>query len=354
MHPPKPSQGGESKQDGKLIHPATDPRDPSILLAVSRLYYEEDYSKTKIAEMFKTNPTQVNRWLERARADGIVKVVYTPPLSALLSERLKGRYDCLRDAIVATIPGDLHFSVHLELLGRAAAEYFDRTILPGTKVGISGGSTMSAMIDALPHRNRDIRIFPTAIIGRGPHIGEHIDPMVTVTLLWVKSGRQPDTAHSATVPPYDDSVCWNNAPARRLEWLKNQKVGEVYDGMKTVDVLLASTGPLGADQEYYNATGPTVIKEVADLGATPEWLRAQGIIGDINYAFFDESGESQEDWEIFLTVPLRTLRDMSADEKRRVVLVAGRHKIHCIRGLLRGRLCSVLITDELTAQQLLQ
>jgi DNA-binding transcriptional regulator LsrR (DeoR family) len=332
---------------------ASDPRNPGILLAVSRLYYEQDLSKTRIADLFGTSVTQVVRWLERAKGDGIVQFMFNPPRFAVLEERLMARFDCLREVIVAAIPEGVDYRTHIELLGRAAAGFFERNATENSRVAISGGSTLAALIEALPLRQRQIQIFPTAIIGRGPHIGEHIDPMVTVTLLWAKCGRLPDMAYYATVPPYDGRATWETAPENKLDWLKIEKVRAVWEGMQGADLVVASLGPVDAPEDYFEVTGPTIIREVSELGVEVEWLHEQGIVGDINYSFFDANGQSKAAWDFFLSIPITVLRNMAADRAKKVALVAGRHKLACLRAALRGRLCSVLITDDVTAAALI-
>jgi DNA-binding transcriptional regulator LsrR (DeoR family) len=191
------------------------------------------------------------------------------------------------------------------------------------------------------------------MIGRGPHIGEHIDPMVNVTLLWVKCGRQKDKAYCATVPPFLPGTDWRAALDLKNVWRQNEKIDAVLRGMASADFVFASAGPLNADKEYYEATGDSVISEIADLGVTPEWLKQKGIIGDINYAFFDQSGQSDPDCDFFLGLSLDDLRLMAQSPDKRVVLVAGKYKGDCVRAALRGGLCSVLITDHRTAEHIL-
>jgi DNA-binding transcriptional regulator LsrR (DeoR family) len=81
-------------------------------------------------------------------------------------------------------------------------------------------------------------------------------------------------------------------------------------------------------------------------------LLKKGAVGDIALRFFDETGhpiENDIDGRV-IGITLEQLRRI-----RRVVGVAGGpQKANVIRGALRGGLINVLITDQITAQQLLR
>ena len=41
-----------------------------------------------------------------------------------------------------------------------------------------------------------------------------------------------------------------------------------------------------------------------------EW---EGIVGDVNYSFFDADGRTKSRWNLFLTLDVEHLRQMAAD-----------------------------------------
>jgi DNA-binding transcriptional regulator LsrR (DeoR family) len=95
------------------------------------------------------------------------------------------------------------------------------------------------------------------------------------------------------------------------------------------------------------------MKLLSDIGITEKWLHSEGVISDINYCFIDKDGKNKEEWNLFMTVGLDHFRAMAADPKRDVVLIAGRYKTRGVKAVLNRGLCSVLITDEATAENLL-
>jgi len=264
---------------------------------------------------------------------------------------LKQKYPHLRTAIVISSVPDPVFQ--RQLLGQRAVEYFEANVKPGMKVGISGGYTLFEMIEGLPKKERRIQIYPTAVIGRGPTI-MHIDPTILVTLLWAKSGSQPGTAYSVTVPPPEAHTSRPQIEKNLNKLKAKEKVRQVYQGMQSVDLVFASIGSMYADEEYRQATQHDVRQILQDLNLSEEELRQEGVVGDINYSYFDEDGNTKKGWSFFLSLDVDMLRDIVQEESdRQVVVIVGNYKVKALRGLLKGKLCNVLITDRDAAQALL-
>jgi deoxyribonucleoside regulator len=329
-----------------------DDRRLKLLLNVARLFYVDKLTKTKIANMLQTSSTQISRLLREVEHERLVEFRLNPPRLNTLQENLIRRFECIREAVVVATSGDLRFQ--LSNLGAAAAVYFDEVVQSNQKVGISGGNTVYEMIRALPEKVRKIEIYPTALIGRGPFIPAHGDPMVLLNLLWEKSGRIPQSAYYATVPPFEKGSTPKSARVENEKLKKNSRIKEVWDGMHDVEILFASVGPvkrLSGDM----TSGGTLLKLLSDLSITEGWLEAEGVLGDISYSLMDKEGRSQSPkWDFFITLGIEYLREMSAEyPRRRVVMIAGINKLEQLKAVLRGKLCNVLITDDLTAEALL-
>ncbi len=81
-------------------------------------------------------------------------------------------------------------------------------------------------------------------------------------------------------------------------------------------------------------------------------LREQGAVGDVCLRFFDEGGQQ-------VSTPLNDrVIGMSLEQLKHVArpvgIAGGKRKFAAIRGALKGGVIHVLITDQLTAEQLLQ
>jgi len=88
------------------------------------------------------------------------------------------------------------------------------------------------------------------------------------------------------------------------------------------------------------------------------------VAGDFAYVFFDESGDLVDLSAVVAAsdlpmdtsfLPATTLQQLATRPDARVILVAGgASKLSIIRQALRHRLCNVLITDEMSAEALLE
>lgn len=331
------------------------PRKPEVderlrlVLKVAHLFYEREMTKTDIAHEIGASTTQVARLLAEAREQGFVRVEFSPPKLHVLSERLVGKYDWLRDVVVVSSADDLAFL--RRMIGVAAAQYFEAHVSAGATVALGGGDTMYEMVMALPQEERDIRLVPTAIIDTGPVL-MHIDPTVLVTILWVRSKRKPGQAHFATGLPFHQPLSRQKVKEEYEEFSRRRAVQEVLAEMKRADFVFASLGCLRADPDYEKLSPRPHQNLLKNLKLTAAQLIKEGALGDINYSFFNGEGRTIPDWNIFPSLGTEQVREMVRGGKN-VVLAAGKYKLPALSAALKGRLFNVLITDEVAAKKLL-
>jgi deoxyribonucleoside regulator len=319
------------------------------VLKVARLFYEKEMTKTDISHEIRASTTQVARLLEEAREQGYVRIEFTPPTLYDLGERLKARYEWLQDVVVISYTDDLAFL--RRMLGKAAAQYFEAAIPDGATVAIGGGDTMYEMVMALPSEERNIFLVPTAIIDTGPVL-THIDPAVLLTILWVRNGRRPGHARFATGLPFNKPLSRQKIKEEYEEFCKRKAVQEVMAEMKRADFMFTSLGCLKPDADYEKLSPRPHKYLLENLRLTEAAIIKEGAIGDINYSFFDENGQTDPDWNIFPTLGVDRVKEMVMANKR-VVAATGRYKLPALKAALNGRLFNVLITDEIAAGELL-
>ena len=320
-----------------------------LVLKVAHLFYEQELTKTDIAQQIGASTTQVARLLAEAREQGFVRVEFSPPKLYELGERLRSKYECLKEAVVVSSADDLVFQ--RRMIGVAAAQYFEMNVTADATVALGGGDTMYEMVMALPQEERDIRLVPTAIIDSGPVLN-HIDPTVLVTILWVRSGRHPGRAHFATGLPFHKSLPREKVREEYEEFSRRRAVKEVLAEMKRADFVFASLGCLRADSLYEKLAPRPHRSLLENLRLSPGDLMKEGAVGDINYSFFNQEGQTAPDWNIFPSLGVQQVKGMVQAEKT-VVVAAGRYKLPALRGALKGELMNVLITDEVAAKELL-
>jgi DNA-binding transcriptional regulator LsrR (DeoR family) len=174
--------------------------------------------------------------------------------------------------------------------------------------------------------------------------------MITVTLLWAKSGRQPGRAHYVTITPPEGDGNLKNAKKVYRKVVEHGKVRGLYDEMKDVDILFSSIGALNADTEYKAVTQYLTKNLLDEIGASETEMR--GVVGDINYSFFDKLGSTRPEWNPFPTLGVTELTAIARNRQRRVVITAGSYKMEALKAVLSGKMCNVLITDALAAEHL--
>src|SRR5262245_12995139 len=319
------------------------------VLKVAHMFYEQEMTKTDIAHEIKASTTQVARLLAEAREQGFVLIEFSPPKLYELGERLKGRYGWLREAGVVSYADDLGFL--RRMIGVAAAQYFEAHVAAGMTVALGGGDTMYEMVMGLPQKARDIRLVPTAIIDSGPVL-THIDPMVLVTILWVRNGRQPGRAHFATGLPFHKSLPRQKVREEYVEFSRRRAVKEVLAEMRRADFLFSSLGCLRADPNYEKLAPRPHRSLLENLRLSAGEMMKEGAMGDINYSFFKAEGKTIPDWNIVPSLGTEEVRRIVHAGKP-VVVAAGKYKLPALKAALKGRLFNVLVTDEEAARELL-
>jgi deoxyribonucleoside regulator len=319
------------------------------VLKVAHLFYEKEMTKTDISHEIRASTTQVARLLEEAREQGYVRIEFRPPTLYDLGERLKARFDWLRDVVVISYADDLAFL--RRMLGKAASQYFEASVPEGATVALGGGDTMYEMVMALPSEERNVFLVPTAIIDSGPVL-THIDPTVLLTILWVRSGRKSGQAHFATGLPLNKPLSRQKLKEEYEEFCKRKAVQEVLAKMKRVDFMFTSLGCLKTDADYEKLSPRPHKYMLENLRLTEASIIKEGAIGDINYSFFDESGRTTPDWNIFPSLGVDRVKEMVKANKG-VVVATGIYKLASLRAALRGKLFNILITDEMAAKEIL-
>jgi deoxyribonucleoside regulator len=122
--------------------------------------------------------------------------------------------------------------------------------------------------------------------------------------------------------------------------------------MKRVEFMFTSLGCLKPDADYEKLSPRPHKYLLENLRLTEAAIIKEGAIGDINYSFFDENGQTAPDWNIFPSLGVDRVREMVRTNKR-VVVTTGIYKLPALKAALNGRLFNVLITDEMAAAELL-
>ena len=311
------------------------PTDQRLLTKISKLYYEQELTQQEIADRLHLSRPKVSRLLQEANAHGIVRITVSSPVGfhTDLEQELEKRFDLL-EVVVVEVGDQSTQEVIVRNLGIAAAQYLQRTLIDGDVIGLSWGTTLSVMVNAL-------------------------SPMVTTNthVVQIIGGLGPPEAEA-----HASDIC------RRFARLLDSKLTliaapGIVDTLETKQALLSDShirrafDLFGAITMAFVGIGaplPTsiVMRDGSIMSQDQlDHLLELGAVGDIGLRFFDACGQliksSLNDLVFGITL------DQLKQVDRVVGVAGGLQKYQAVCAALRGSLINVLITDAPLANKLL-
>jgi DNA-binding transcriptional regulator LsrR (DeoR family) len=306
-----------------------------LLFQVARAYYEQDQTQEEIARSLGVSRSQVSHYLRQAREAGIVQIrVVDPDRRATdLEARLRACFPHLRE--VRVVPT---FSQRADLIrkvvGRAAAELLQEVVAPGHRVCIGAGRTLREMVHALRHKPV-ANVVLTQAMGSIGHQALDVD--------FAELAREAAKAFRAQVfIIHAPAILPEGTTAEAI--LATPPVAEALQLARTAHIYMVGLGSLESDLIYARA-GLIPSAEMEVLQALP-------VAGDICGRFFDLEGRPLRSpfEDRVVGIELEDLRQA----RLAVGVAGGPEKVVPLLGALRGRYITGLVTDEQTAEALLQ
>ncbi len=311
-----------------------------LMVKIARKYYEEDLTQAEIAAACGISRQKVQRLLDQGRKDGLIRIFIRPPLHLheKLESSLEGLYG-LREAVVADVEPSMSGEMIRAAIGLAAAEYLLKNLLDGLKITLSWGETLLAMARSLSRHTSQRKIKNITLIqGLGfvsdPTIDTHSYEIVNIMAEALRAKKFLLMAPGIAA----------DAEAREM-FLRDPGVSEVLNMAGRADIAFLGIGTV---------TPETLIMRKKD-GISPEereMLRSRGAVGDVLLRYYDGSGRLVPS-EIDRRVVGLTLEEISSIPTV-AALAGGPGKAEAIAGALGGKLVNVLITDHLTARELIE
>ena len=329
-----------------------------LLVKVAQLYHLQGLNQDQIGRQCGVSRSRVSRMLKEARERGLVEVsIRYPTRFALdLERRLEAELG-LREAIVVTagVGGQV-----LGSLAAAASDYLLRMLQPGDVLGVSGGESVTLTAQVMPASTVDgVNVVQ---LGSGvAYLGERVAcSSAEVALQMAHKLGSMDRLVLIPVPSVLDTETIRDA------LLRDTGVQRAMALLASCTVALVGIGALGSvaetstaehsstdsvtDQSDYRLghCRPRPLPVTADEAAE---LRAAGAVGEICARCFDMEGNPCVTALDRRTVALdlRQLRDVPL-----VIGVArGREKAAAILGAVRGGYVKSLVTDDVTAMDVL-
>ncbi len=309
--------------------------DQRLLIKVSKLYYEQKLTQQDIAARLHLSRSQVSRLLQKARESGIVLITVGAPSGAYtaLENALEQRFG-LKEVNVVEVSQPLSYQAVAHELGVAAAQYVQRTLIDDDVVGVSWGTTLNAMVNALPPLQMSNAHIVQIIGGLGPPEAE-----VHATDICRRFAHSLNCRLSLIAAPGI-----TDTPETKLALMGDSHLQQTFSLFPRLTVVFVGIG---------TPTPSSVLMRDGSI-ISPEQLNALcelGTVGDIGLRFFDAWGHivnSSLDDRVVGISP-NQLRKI----ERVVGIAGGSDKIEAICGAVRGGLINVLITDVTVADALM-
>ncbi len=307
-----------------------------LLYRIAQAYYIDGLTQQQIAKRLGLSRPKVSRLLSQAREGGIVHFTLVPPPSGLadLEHELEKKYD-LTEVVIVSVSDPKDTDLVKRELGPLAAECLVRRIQGDEVIGIAWGMTIQALVDALSYE-RLPNVTIVQILGGLGSMGAREHSVELARSLARRLGAK------LRLMPAPGIV---STPEAAQILRADRGIADALALAKGADIALVGIGILEPDTILLR-DGTILTQEDIDL------LREVEAVGDIGLRYIDADGKPL-DLEINKRMIGLTLEQIKAIPL--VIGVAGGEaKDEGIRAALRGDILDVLVTDQATAQKLLE
>ncbi|GAA0386530.1 sugar-binding transcriptional regulator [Paenibacillus motobuensis] len=304
-----------------------------LSIEAARLYYLSDYSQIDIAAKLGVSRPTVSRLLQYAKEQGYVRIDISDPLEDLneLGSRLKQKYD-LETALVCYSPVNEYKEIQ-KYISKAAADYLHETVQDTDIIGVSWGRTMHVV--ALQLQQKQVRGVEVVQL-KGGISHSHVNTYAAETMNLFAAAYHT-IARYLPLPVIFDSV----ALKEMVE--KDRHIHRIIELGKQANIAVFTVGTVNDD---------ALLFQLGYFSEEEKQLLQTKGIGDICSRFFDSEGNLCSEEINNRTVGI-DLSDLQNKEKS-ILVAGGQRKIDAIRGALIGKYANILVTDQFTAQALLQ
>ena len=307
--------------------------DELTIVRVAELYYDENKTQDEIGGLLRITRWKVGRLLAQARQDGIVRIEIVHPRARRLGieRELRERFGLVDAIVVPTLADDS------DLQGRvaqAAADYLTAMRPVPRTLGISWGRTLSDLAEKLDtgwaHGLTVVQINGGVTLNR-------------------RAGTAATTA-ALIARKAEGQVILLPSPAI-LERVETKAAIEADRTVAGVLALAATASAYVFSAGVVDESSVLVDSGYLDAADVAELTR-KGAVGDVVGRYIDANGNIVDPGLNDRTVGLGLDRLREADLAIFVVAGAAKHPV--ARAVVTSGLCSVLVTDEATATDLMK
>jgi len=297
------------------------------------LHFLEGLTQGQIADRLGISQPTVNRLIKRGRQLGLVEIKIRSPVEPLvdLEERLLALGGLERAVVVPTVSDNPQTA--LQAVGEAAARLLVEEITDGDRICITGGKGVSAVVAGLQAPRRfDVEVIPLTGCVQGKHYTDvnHVSSLM--------ADRLGGHAYQIHAPLFADS------PAECAMLMNMRAVSDVFSRAREATIAVVGIGSILTDDSSYYDLHPS---SSMDRDA----IERSGARSELLAHLLDDDGRicgySLND--SLVSVGLEEFRSITT----KIGVASGPNKAWPILSVLRGSHLNVLVTDEATAQTIL-
>lgn len=316
---------------------STDREELRLMTKVAYLYHKQQLKQSEIASRLDLSQASVSRILKRAEEEEIVRITVNIPTGIYsgLEDELCSKYG-LKSAIIVHCEDESDEAI-FHHLGSAAAYYVETTLGKNEIVGLSSwSSTLLGMVNSMHRLPKASNAKVVQMLGGmgnpsakiyAARITEQFADLVQGEAIYLPA---PGLARSQEV---------------RDELMTDPFVREAFDLFDQITLAIVGIGSVEPSKLLASSGNVFSADELTAL-------QDAGAVGDICLRFFDVNGN-----EINLPLNKRVVSiqlNQLASAKRIVGVAGGQRKMNALRGALAGKRINVLITDHMSATELMK
>ena len=305
-----------------------------IIYKIVRAYYKDGLTQQEIGNKYGISRMKVSRMIASALHDKIVQININIPADKYpdLEHQLEKKYGLKEVVITDTKTADQNELI--ALIGRAAAQYLNASLQGNEIISLTWGRTLLSTVNSLNTDNFPKLQVVQMLGGLGaPEAAFHGADLTR--RMAQNFSTKPRLIHAPGI-----------VRSRELcqELINNIQVRSTLQLAARANIALVGLGLFGSGSPIFQ-NDHILTEEDKSL------LVSRNVIGDISFRFFNDQGQyvaSKIDERIV---------GLSIDQIRKIPriigIAGGKNKYQVIRAALKGELIHVLITDNHTAEKLM-
>ncbi|NJM30101.1 MAG: sugar-binding transcriptional regulator [Rhizobiales bacterium] len=300
-------------------------------MRIAWMYYVEGLTQSEIADRLGIGRVTVVRNINEALRQREVKIWIDGNVAECLEleKKLRDRFNLL-EAIVVPEPADPRHIT--KSIGMAAGMFISDNLAPGATVGVGWGTTLHEALQTLTARDvDDLKVI--SLLG-GILQAKRYNP---AEVAWQFARSVGAECYMLAAPALVDS------PATREALIERCGLRDVFRQAEKMDLAVISVGMSSPSSTTFQ------VKFFSDEDRLS--LERAGAVGDVLFNFYGRDGKLI-DHPInsrVVSVPIEIIRRVA----RRAIVSGGANKVDAILGAIKLIGANVLITNEVTAQDLL-